>query len=125
MAIGSHIVAKAMKNEGVSDFFYIMGAPMMAVETAAMKLGMRGIDVRGEYDFINDDTLTENEEGDLYGQDSHGTVTFSALAGFRQGELIGPAFNAAFYLAKTEVNGSETQVEEGDSFELVHFVGGG
>ncbi|MBN1448199.1 MAG: S8 family peptidase [Bacteroidetes bacterium] len=73
---------------------------------------MRVIDVRGEYDVINGDTLTENEEGEPYGQDSHGTVTFSALAGFRQGKLIGPAFNAAFYLAKTEVNNSETQIEE-------------
>ena len=48
MAIGSDIIAKAMKNEGVSDFFYIMGAPMMAVEKAAMKLGLRGVDVRHE-----------------------------------------------------------------------------
>lgn len=48
MAIGSEIIAKAMKNEGVTDFFYIMGAPMMAVEKAAMKLGLRGVDVRHE-----------------------------------------------------------------------------
>ena len=48
MAIGSDIVAKAMKHEGVTDFFYIMGAPMMGVEKACMKLGLRGIDVRHE-----------------------------------------------------------------------------
>ena len=48
MAIGSDIIAKSMQNEGVTDFFYIMGAPMMAVEKAAMKLGLRGIDVRHE-----------------------------------------------------------------------------
>ena len=29
IAIGSDIVAKAMKREGVTDFFYIMGAPMI------------------------------------------------------------------------------------------------
>ncbi|MDT8323886.1 MAG: S8 family peptidase, partial [Bacteroidota bacterium] len=69
-------------------------------------------DVRGEFDVINKDSVTENEEGDLYGQDAHGTVTFSALASFKEGRIIGPAFNAAFYLAKTEVNGSETQIEE-------------
>ena len=34
MAIGSDIVAKAMKHEGVTDFFYIMGAPMLGVEKA-------------------------------------------------------------------------------------------
>ena len=48
MAIGSDIVAKAMKHEGVTDFFYIMGAPMLGVEKACMKLGLRGIDVRHE-----------------------------------------------------------------------------
>jgi hypothetical protein len=46
MAIGSDIVAKAMK--GVTDFFYIMGVPMMEIEKACMKLGLRGIDVRHE-----------------------------------------------------------------------------
>ena len=48
MAIGSDIVAKAMKHEGVTDFFYIMGGPMLAVELACLKLGLRGIDVRHE-----------------------------------------------------------------------------
>ena len=48
MAIGSDIVAKAMKHEGVKDFFYIMGGPMLAVESACLKLGLRGIDVRHE-----------------------------------------------------------------------------
>ena len=48
MAIGSDIVAKALKHEDVKDFFYIMGGPMLAVESAALKLGLRGIDVRHE-----------------------------------------------------------------------------
>ncbi len=48
MAIGSDIVAKAMKHEGVKDFFYIMGGPMLAVESACLKLGLNGVDVRQE-----------------------------------------------------------------------------
>jgi thiamine pyrophosphate-dependent acetolactate synthase large subunit-like protein len=48
MAIGSDIVAKALKHEGVKDFFFIMGGPMLAVESACLKLGLRGIDVRHE-----------------------------------------------------------------------------
>ncbi len=68
--------------------------------------------VLGEYDVINGDSLTENDASDPPGQDGHGTVTFSTLGGFKEGELIGPAFNAAFLLAKTEVNGSENQIEE-------------
>ena len=46
--IGSDVVAHALKRQGVDTFFYIMGAPMMAVETTAMQLGLRGIDVRHE-----------------------------------------------------------------------------
>jgi len=37
MAIGSDIAAKAMKHEGVTDFFYIMGAPMLGVEKATLR----------------------------------------------------------------------------------------
>src|SRR5271154_6303510 len=45
---GSEIVARALKSQGVDTFFFIMGAPMMAVESSAMRLGLRGVDVRHE-----------------------------------------------------------------------------
>jgi thiamine pyrophosphate-dependent acetolactate synthase large subunit-like protein len=45
---GSEIVARALKDQGFETFFFIMGAPMMLVETASLKLGLRGIDVRHE-----------------------------------------------------------------------------
>jgi len=45
---GSQIVAQALKKQGVDTFFFIMGAPMLAVERAAIDLGLRGIDVRHE-----------------------------------------------------------------------------
>jgi len=73
---------------------------------------MKDIRVLGEYDFINKDSVTENETNDPYSQDAHGTVTFSTIAAYKQGVLIGPAYRALFYLAKTEENGRETQVEE-------------
>ncbi|MDH7515800.1 MAG: S8 family serine peptidase [Bacteroidota bacterium] len=72
----------------------------------------QSVRVLGEYDFINQDTLTENEGDDPWSQDSHGTVTFSTLAGFREGKLVGPAFRASFYLAKTEIHDREIPVEE-------------
>jgi serine protease AprX len=68
--------------------------------------------VLGEYDVINQDSVTNNEEGDPSSQVSHGTITLSALAGFKGGKLIGPAYGASFLLAKTEVSNSETKVEE-------------
>lgn len=45
-------------------------------------------------------------------QKSHGTCTWSALAGYSPGFLIGPAFGAQFALAKTEIMGEEIQAEE-------------
>jgi thiamine pyrophosphate-dependent acetolactate synthase large subunit-like protein len=48
MTTGSDLVAEALRRQGVEAFFYIMGAPMLSVEAAALKLGLRGIDVRHE-----------------------------------------------------------------------------
>ena len=45
---GSEILAKSLKQQGVDTFFYIMGGPMMLVETTSMAEGIRGIDVRHE-----------------------------------------------------------------------------
>lgn len=65
-----------------------------------------------EFDFVKNDAITRNETGDPVGQDEHGTETLSTLAGFKAGELIGPAFQARFLLAKTENIASETHAEE-------------
>jgi len=68
--------------------------------------------VIAEYDFIFDDSVTANQQGDASGQDSHGTYVFSILAGFVDSVLIGPAFNSSFILAKTEDIRSERHIEE-------------
>jgi serine protease AprX len=61
------------------------------------------------WDFINDD---QNVEDGPDNQRNHGTYTFSAVGGFVSDTLIGPAYGAQFALAKTEIEGSETQIEE-------------
>jgi len=68
--------------------------------------------VIGEHDFISDDDNTGNQPGDPPGQDFHGTLVLSVVGGYAPGALVGPAFGSEFLLAKTEVIGSETQVEE-------------
>jgi len=73
---------------------------------------MKDLQVLGERDFIQGDDDTENDSSESWSQDSHGTVTLSSLAGFKEGKLIGPAFNASFYLAKTEIHDQEIPVEE-------------
>jgi len=45
---GSELVGQALKRLGVDTFFFIMGAPMLQAEKAAIDLGIRGIDVRHE-----------------------------------------------------------------------------
>ena len=44
--------------------------------------------------------------------DAHGTNTLSTLGGYAPGQLVGPAYAAAFILAVTEDVRSETPVEE-------------
>jgi acetolactate synthase-1/2/3 large subunit len=48
MVNGSQILARALRKQGVDDFFYIMGGPMMAAESACIEEGLRAIDVRHE-----------------------------------------------------------------------------
>jgi len=69
-------------------------------------------DVLAEWDFVFNDGETQNEPEDVPDQQDHGTATWSALGGFSPGNLIGPAYNASFLLAKTEDIRSETPVEE-------------
>ncbi len=62
------------------------------------------------YDFVNNDPNVGNQ-GDM-GEGSHGTATLSIIGGFKEGQLVGPAYGANFILAKTENTDSETPVEE-------------
>jgi thiamine pyrophosphate-dependent acetolactate synthase large subunit-like protein len=45
---GSQILARSLRRLRVETFFYIMGGPMMAAETASVEEGLRVIDVRHE-----------------------------------------------------------------------------
>lgn len=65
-----------------------------------------------QHDFVFNDGITSNESIDALTQHDHGTAVISIMAGFDQGYLIGPAYNASFLLAKTENVSSEKHVEE-------------
>ncbi len=62
------------------------------------------------YDFVNNDA--DVDDGSDMGDGTHGTETLSTIGGFKEGQLIGPAFGASFILAKTENTESETPIEE-------------
>jgi subtilisin family serine protease len=84
--------------------------------------------VLGEYDWIFKDDSTNNQAApnqfpdDAFDQDEHGTSTFSTLAGYYPGQIIGPAFDAEFYLSKTEDDATETPVEEDYYVEAVEWM---
>ncbi len=69
------------------------------------------MDIVDTWDFPNGDANVENENGEL-GEGTHGTYTLSTIGGFKEGMLIGPAFEASFLLYKTEVTDWERHVEE-------------
>lgn len=73
---------------------------------------LTGVNVIAEWDFINDDGVTENEPGDLENQHNHGTSCLSLLAGYTPNVLIGCAYDAGYLLAKTEDMSQEQPVEE-------------
>src|SRR5438094_1880388 len=46
--IGSELLARALKSQGVETIFYVMGGPMLETEAICIKLGIRAIDTRHE-----------------------------------------------------------------------------
>lgn len=71
--------------------------------------------VLDRYDFVQNDNVTEDQAGDKPGQDNHGTAVFSACGGFDNENMVSPAFDAKYLLAKTENISYERNVEE-DNF---------
>jgi serine protease AprX len=101
---------------GVAIAFFDTGFRWRAIESE------RSRHVINEYDFVFRDSLTANEANDLPPQDSHGTGTMGTAAGFAPDSLVGPAYNADIYLAKTEDERSETPVEEDYYAEAVEWA---
>ena len=68
------------------------------------------MNVIAAWDFVNNDPNVGNQSD--MGEGSHGTMTLSTIGGYAPGNLIGPAFNSNYILAKTENTDSETPIEE-------------
>ena len=75
-----------------------------------------------QWDFVNDDGETMDETGDIPGTNDHGSATWSVLASFFEGELIGPAYGASFILAKTEDVTIEDPIEEDNWVAAAEWV---
>lgn len=77
---------------------------------------LQSLNITMEYDFVNKDSATYIQKNqkyeDMYRQGAHGTATVSSMSGFKNGQLIGPAFGSELILAKTEYVMTETPMEE-------------
>jgi len=65
-----------------------------------------------EYDFVQSDSITANQESDPGSQHNHGTATASVAAGYVDGQLRGTAYECKLLLAKTEMVSEEIEAEE-------------
>lgn len=84
---------------------------------------LKHIDIVGEHDFIQNDSITANQPGDASSQDNHGTSTLSVLGGYSPGNLIGVSYGSSFMLAKTEyVPVSDYKWEEDDWVEGLEWM---
>lgn len=96
--------------------YFGQGVRILFLDTGYMlsHVAFDSINLIAQYDFINNDdnTANEDEDNDNYQQDRHGTGMLSIVAGYYPGQLIGPAFQSEYLLAKTEDVSSESQVEE-------------
>ncbi len=96
--------------------YFGQGVRILVIDTGykLSHLSLQQINVVAEYDFINNDEITENEanNNDSPTQHNHGTSILSLLAGYLPGTIISPAFQSEYLLAKTEDVSSETRLEE-------------
>lgn len=83
---------------------------------------LENVHVVAEWDFVQNDSVTSNEEGDTITQERHGTTVLGAIAGNHEGDLIGPAWGADFLLAKTEIEGQEIRIEEDNWIAAVEWA---
>jgi hypothetical protein len=94
--------------------YYGQGIMIAVLDSGFNNLGheaFASLNVHATYDFVNHDTNVSDESGQM-GFGYHGTLVLGIIAGFKSGELIGPAFGATFLLAKTENTSWERHIEE-------------
>jgi subtilisin family serine protease len=105
---------RGLTGRGVVVAIFDGGFPNLQHEVFAVST------ILGERDFV------DGADSVRATTDAHGLSTFSVLGGYREGELIGPAYGASFLLARTEDARSETPVEEDNwiaAVEWAHAMG--
>ena len=108
----SNINVVAVHNLGINGASVVIGMLDDGFNNHKTHPALKNIKVIAEYDFVQKDSNTSIAPGEYATQGAHGASTLSTIGGFDSGNLIGPAYGASFILAKTEVDSTETRVEE-------------
>jgi len=74
-----------------------------------------------QHDFVDHKTSVAPNDPDP-GFGGHGVATLSTMAGYKPGQIVGPAFGATFILARTENDSSETPIEEDNWAEAIEWA---
>jgi hypothetical protein len=90
---------------------------------AVLDAGFPGVDNAQPFQRLRDNSqilggynyVTRNSN--FYSGDSHGTLVLSLMGGYNEGQLVGTAPDAAYYLYITEDNDSENPIEESNWVE--------
>lgn len=91
---------------GIGKIIAVLDAGFPSVNTAQpfQRLFVNNL-ILGGYDFVN-------KSNNFYTGNSHGTSVLSCMGGYKDGQLVGTAPDAAYYLYITEDVNSENPVEE-------------
>ena len=120
--------ASQLERTGVRPL-HAMGLDATKVKLGFMDTGFRwegmrttkGRNIVFEYDYVYRDSIVANEAIDVPDQDGHGSVVISAAVGYLPDSVVGAAYNAEIYLAKTEDLRSETPDEEDNYAEAIEY----
>lgn len=91
---------------GLGITIAVLDAGFAAVDRHDCFAGLRTNNkILGTYDFV------ERQVGNVYVQNSHGGAVLSIMGGNLDGQLIGPAYEADYYLFRTEDAPTEFEIE--------------
>ncbi|MBA5628747.1 S8 family serine peptidase [Moheibacter lacus] len=100
------------------EYLHNLGFTGDGITIAVMDNGFPGVESRSGFAYIRDNGqikgvynfIDDNEQ--VYGRGTHGTVVLSTIGGYLENEFVGTAIDADFYLFITENNTHELPDEE-------------
>lgn len=108
--LNGHLLHQA-NYTGTGKIIAVLDAGFPGVDTAQpFQRLISSSSILGGYDYVNKST-------NFYTGNSHGTLVLSTMGGFTDGQLVGTAPDAKYYLFITEDTASENPVEESNWVE--------